>query len=70
MQDVLKEAGIEVTDENKREVDRLIHSLAGVNYKNCSSAWKAVKVQRADKAQRGGLIKELKRRFSGLAKGG
>ena len=64
MPDILKEAGIGVTPENKREVDRLIHALVGVDYKNCSGAWKAVKGSRADKALRAALVKELKKGFS------
>lgn len=43
MQDVLEEAGIEVTKANKKDVDRIIHGLVAVEYKNCSPAWKAVK---------------------------
>lgn len=68
MSDILKEAGIEVTAENKREIDRLIHSIAGVDYKNCSSTWKTVKGRGADRALRTVFVKELKRGFSGLAK--
>lgn len=43
MQDIFQKAGIEVTPENKRELDKVIHSLVYVKYKNCSSTWKAVK---------------------------
>ena len=43
MSDILKEAGIEVAADNKREVDRRIHSIVGVDYKNCPSTWKTVK---------------------------
>ncbi len=43
MKDVLDEAGIEVTPENKKEVDGVIHRLVEVEYKNCSPAWKSVK---------------------------
>ena len=38
-------AGIEVTPENKREVDRLIHELVHVEYKACPDAWRAVKAK-------------------------
>jgi hypothetical protein len=31
MSDILKEAGIEVTADNKREVDRRIQSIVGVD---------------------------------------
>jgi molecular chaperone GrpE (heat shock protein) len=43
LQDIFQKAGIEVTPENKRELDKVIHSLVDVKYKNCSSTWKAVK---------------------------
>ncbi|MDF1555089.1 MAG: hypothetical protein P1P84_18610 [Deferrisomatales bacterium] len=45
MKDVLDELGIEVTEENKKEIDRLLHGLAEVGYKNCSPAWQAIKAQ-------------------------
>jgi hypothetical protein len=35
MKDVLDEAGIEVTKENKKDIDRIIHGLVDVEYKNC-----------------------------------
>lgn len=43
LQDIFKKAGIEVTSENKRGIDRTIHAIVGVTYKNCSSTWKEVK---------------------------
>ena len=36
-------AGIDVTKDNKREIDRAIHRIVGVEYKNCSATWKEVK---------------------------
>ena len=48
MKDVFSRAGIEVTKENKRELDRAIHAYVGVEYKDCSSTWKAVKVSLAE----------------------
>jgi hypothetical protein len=65
MPDILKEAGVEVTPSNKKEVDRLIHSIVGVDYKNCSGAWKAVKGQRVEESLRAELIEKLRRGFSG-----
>lgn len=65
--DILNEAGIDVTAENKREVDRLIHSLVGVEYKDCSSVWKAVKAHRAEAGLRAGFVRKLKKKCSGLA---
>ncbi len=43
LQEVFKKAGITVTPENKREVDRVIHNIVGVKYKNCPAAWREVK---------------------------
>lgn len=43
LQQIFKEAGIEVTNENKRKIDRVIHSIVGVDYENCPAAWKEVK---------------------------
>jgi len=43
MKDVLLEAGIEVTKDNKKDIDRIIHELVEVEYKDCSPAWKGVK---------------------------
>lgn len=37
MKDVFTKAGVEVTKENRQEIDRVIHSLVGVEYKDCSS---------------------------------
>ena len=43
MKDIFAEVGVEPTKENKKEIDRRIHGLLGVEYKNCSSTWKLVK---------------------------
>lgn len=40
LQHIFKKAGIEVTSENRREIDRVIHSIVGVEYKNCPDAWR------------------------------
>jgi ATP-dependent Zn protease len=43
MKEVFTKAGVEVTKENRKEIDRIIHSIVGVEYKNCSATWKMVK---------------------------
>jgi len=48
LQGVFKKAGVTVTNENKREVDKVIHKIVDVEYKNCSSAWKEVKKKIAE----------------------
>ena len=43
MKDAFEEAGLEVTKETRKEIDRVVHDIVGVEYKNCSPTWKAVK---------------------------
>jgi hypothetical protein len=59
LQHIFEKAGIEVTRENKREIDRVIHGIVGVEYKNCSSAWKEVKKRIAEDEKK--FIDELKK---------
>ena len=40
---VFEKVGVDITEANKREVDRVIHGIVGVEYKNCSATWKEVK---------------------------
>lgn len=48
LKEIFDKAGIEVTKENKKELDRAIHAHMGVEYKDCSSTWKAVKASLAE----------------------
>jgi len=43
LKDIPNEAGIEVTASNKKQIDRIIHEIAGVTYKDCSATWKRLK---------------------------
>jgi predicted Fe-Mo cluster-binding NifX family protein len=43
LQQIFSKAGIKVTDANKRDVDKAIHKIVGVEYKNCSATWREVK---------------------------
>jgi len=58
LQQIFKKAGIEVTNENKREIDRVIHGIVGVDYKNCPAAWKEVKKRIAEDEE--GFISKVK----------
>jgi hypothetical protein len=58
MKDIFAEVGVEATKENKKDYDRKIHELLGVDYKNCSSTWKLVKSRLAE--DRDGFIGQLK----------
>ncbi|MFA5364896.1 MAG: hypothetical protein WC325_06925 [Candidatus Bathyarchaeia archaeon] len=41
--EIFEKAGIEVTKQNKQDIDKTIHGIVGVSYKNCSATWKEVK---------------------------
>jgi len=43
MKDILEEVNVEITPQNKKEIDEILHGLAGVEYKNCSPTWKKIK---------------------------
>lgn len=64
MQDIFEEAGIEVTKENKKELDRILHQLVDVQYKSCSPTWKRVKELKADEGSRRKLVEDLKARWA------
>jgi len=59
---ILKEAGIEVTDENRQKVDEVIHQYIGEqsSYGRCSADWrKARKEIQADEQMRNELVQRL-----------
>jgi len=45
---IFQKAGIEVTSENRGEIDKIIHEIVAVRYKNCPSTWKEVKKRIAE----------------------
>ena len=57
MKRVFEELGVEVTKENKRDIDQVIHDMVGVDYKDCSSTWKEVKKKLAEDEE--GFIRGL-----------
>ncbi len=48
LEEIFKKAGIEVTPQNRREIDRIIHGITRVDYKNCPVAWSHVKKRLAE----------------------
>lgn len=58
MKDIFAEIGVEPTKETKKDMDRRIHELLGVEYKNCSTTWKHVKEKLGE--DREGFIESLK----------
>jgi hypothetical protein len=62
MQRLLDQAGIAVTKENRQDVDRLIHELVAVGYKNCPVTWKEVKRWIAE--DEAGFVARLKEQWA------
>jgi hypothetical protein len=59
LQRVFDRAGVVVTPENRREVDRAIHAIVGVAYKDCPATWREVKRRLAD--DEAGFVQALRR---------
>lgn len=60
MSGVLQEAGIKVTRENKKDIDKALHNLVNVEYKNCSPTWKEIKKLLQTEKGKKKIVKELK----------
>ena len=43
LKDIFSEAGIEVTANNKKQIDQAIHNIVGITYKDCPTTWKILK---------------------------
>jgi len=43
LRDIFNEAGIQVTASNKRQIDKAIHDIVEVTYKDCPTTWKKLK---------------------------
>lgn len=62
LQETFEKAGIKVNSENKRDLDKIIHNIAGVEYKNCPATWREVKKQIAENDE--AFVSELKEKWS------
>ena len=60
LKDLLAEAGVEVTPANKKQVDQALHEMVGVAHKDCPNAWKNLKRQMANEADRAAVVKKLR----------
>jgi hypothetical protein len=40
---VFRRAGLQIDIDNRKRVDMIIHEMAGVDYKDCTRTWAAVK---------------------------
>jgi len=41
--ELFKKAGIDVTPQNKKQLDNVIHQLVKTTYKDCPATWREVK---------------------------
>jgi hypothetical protein len=64
LKDLLAEAGVEVTPANKKQVDQALHDIVGVACKDCPGAWKNLKQQMANEADRAVVVKKLREAVS------
>jgi hypothetical protein len=62
LKEVFKKADIEVTPENRQEVDKIIHGIVGVDYKNCPAAWRQVKARVLE--DEAGFVSTLKAKWN------
>ena len=61
MKDILEEAGITVTRENRQQIDRAVHQAVGIAYKNCPVTWKKIKEDiKGENEKRAALIEQLR----------
>jgi ribosomal protein L17 len=66
LQEIFEQANIQVTRENRKEIDRVLHEIVGVGYKDCPSAWRGLKDRLKDERSRRKLVAELKARVMKL----
>ena len=60
LKDILNEAGIEVNPSNRKQIDRTIHDIVEVTYKDCPTTWKKLKQEIISNEQkRQDFIKKL-----------
>ena len=59
---IFEKVGLDVTEANKREIDKVIHGIVGVKYKNCSATWIEVKKRLAEDEE--GFIIALKQKLN------
>ncbi len=48
LKEIFEKTGIHVTSENRKEIDKIIHSIVHVDYKDCSATWREVKKKIAE----------------------
>jgi hypothetical protein len=62
LKQAFEKAGIEVSKENRTQIDKAIHAIVGVEYKNCPATGREVRRRLAEDEE--GFISELKKAMS------
>tara|TARA_Y100000310_G_C19973315_1_gene486472 strand:+ start:245 stop:451 length:207 start_codon:yes stop_codon:yes gene_type:complete len=58
--EILDEAGIVLTQVNRKQIDQAIHQAVGVAYENCPATWKKIKEDiKDDVEKRRAFIEQL-----------
>jgi hypothetical protein len=66
MKDVMEEVGVEITPDSKKEIDRILHGIVGVEYKDCPSTWKRIKeLVKGEPVKRERFIEKLRAALEG-----
>lgn len=61
LEDILDDESIEVTARNSEQIDRAIHNIVEVHYKDCPATWRKLKREiLGDKDKRQDFVKKLK----------
>lgn len=62
LKDIFKKAGIEITNKNKREIDKIIQGIVDVEYKSCPAVWRNVKKRLAEDGEQ--FVSKLQNEWS------
>ena len=61
LKDILNEAGVEISADNRKQIDRAIHGIVNTTYKDCPGTWKQVKQKLASsEAEKREFVKKIK----------
>jgi len=63
IKDIFSLAGIEISPENKKKADQIIHQILGVEYKNCPMTWSKIKELKSSDSSRAEFIEKIKNRW-------
>jgi len=62
LKEIFQKAGITVTPQNRQQIDKIIHNIVGVEYKNCPETGRQVKKRMTE--DEAGFVATLKNAWS------